>query len=118
MAFFSRLLIFLFGIVFVVLFAAGVLFWLVFYVAFSTVRWLMTGQKPQVLMMWQQIQTMRNSIQTGQGVRWSSWFSWTRTSDGRWHEAHGHTQRRDPKIDGVEDVVMREVHDKRSLPRE
>jgi len=65
MAFFTRLLLTLLGMAFAVLFAFGVLCWLVLYVAFASLRWLLTGQKPQVLMMWQQIQAMRKGMQPG-----------------------------------------------------
>ena len=115
MAFFTRLIFALIGMAFAVLFAAGVLCWLVLYVAFACVRWLVTGQKPQVLMMWQQIQAMRKGMQTGQGASWSSW---SRTRDGQWHEAHGHAQRSDAMSDVVEDVVVREVHHTRQLPKD
>ena len=115
MTFFTRLIVALIGLAFAVLFAVGVLCWLVLYVAFASLRWLVTGQKPQVLMMWQQIQAMRKGMQPGQG---SSWSSWSRTSDGQWHEAHGQAPSRDPKADVIEDVVVREIHDKRSLPKD
>jgi hypothetical protein len=115
MAFFTRLIFALIGIAFAALFAVGVLCWLVLYVAFVSLRWLLTGQKPQVLMMWQQIQTMRKGMQTGQD---SSWSSWSRTSDGQWHEAHGHAPTSDHQADVIEDAVVLEIHDKRSLPKD
>jgi len=115
MAFFTRLLFTMLGMAFAVLFAVGVLFWLVLYLAFACVRWLLTGQKPQVLMMWQQIQAMRKGMQTGRGAGWSSG---SRTSDGPWHEAHGHAQRSGAKSVVVEDVVVREIHDTRQLPKD
>ena len=98
-----------------VFFTLGVLCWLVLYVVFACLRWLATGQKPQVLMMWQQIQAMRKGMQSGQGA---SWASWSRTSDGQWHEAHGQSPSRDSKADVIEDAVVREIHDKRSLPKD
>jgi hypothetical protein len=55
-----------------------------------------TGQKPQVVMMWQQVQAMRKAMQSGQGP----------------------IQRPDTTSDVVEDVVVREVHDKRFLPKD
>jgi len=115
MAFFTRLIFTLFGMAFAVLFAVGVLCWLALYVVFACLRWLATGQKPQVLLMWQQIQAMRKGMQSGQGARWSSW---SRTSDGQWHEAHGQAPSRDTTADVIEDAVVREIHDKRSLPKD
>ena len=115
MGFFTRLIFTLIGMAFAVLFAIGVLCWLALYVVFACLRWLATGQKPQVLMMWQQIQAMRKGMQTGQGA---SWASWSRTSDGQWHEAHGQAKHEDYNLSVIEDVVVREVDDKRSIPRD
>ncbi len=115
MKFFTRLIFALFGMAFAALVTVGVLCWLALYAVFAGLRWLATGQKPQVLMMWQQIQAMRKGMQAGQGA---SWASWSRTSDGQWHEAHGHTSAADSKGDVIEDVVVREISDKRSLPKE
>jgi hypothetical protein len=61
---------------------------------------------------------MRKGMQSGQGASWSSWSSWSRTSDGQWHEAHGQTSGRDSKADVIEDAVVREIPDKRSLPKD
>jgi hypothetical protein len=96
MAFMNRLLITLLGLAFALLFTLGVLCWLVVYAVFALVRWMFTGQKPQVVMMWQQVQAMRKSMQSGQGP----------------------IQRPDTTSDVVEDVVVREVHDKRFLPKD
>ncbi|WP_310646424.1 hypothetical protein [Limnohabitans sp.] len=115
MAFFTRLILALFGMAFAVLFALGVLCWLALYVAFACARWLLTGRKPQVVVMWQHIKTMRKGMQTSQSASWSSW---SRTSDGHWHEAHGHAQRTALNADVVEDVVVREVHEQRQLPKD
>ena len=115
MRFFTRLIFALIGMAFAILFAIGVLCWLALYVVFACLRWLATGQKPQVLLMWQQIQAMRKGMQSGQGARWSSW---SRTSDGQWHEAHGQTPSRDTTADVIEEAVVREIHDKRSLPKD
>jgi hypothetical protein len=115
MAFFARLILTLFGMAFAVLFAVGVLFWLALFVTFASVRWLVTGQKPQVVMMWRQIRTMRKGMQTRQSTRWSSW---SRSGDGQWHVEQGHSERSDHKTDAVEDVVVREVHDKHYLPKD
>ena len=86
MRFFTRLIFALIGMAFALLFAIGVLCWLALYVVFACLRWLATGQKPQVLMMWQQIQAMRKGMQSGPDV--------------------------------IEDVVVREIHDKPSLPKD
>ncbi len=82
---------------------------------FACLRWLATGQKPQVLLMWQQIQAMRKGMQSGQSA---SWASWSRTSDGQWHEAHGHAPASDLHADVIEDAVVREIRDKPSLPKD
>lgn len=115
MAFFTRFILALFGMAFAALFTVVVLCWLAFYAVFVSLRWLATGKKPQVLLMWQQIQTMRKGMQTGQGASWSSW---SRTSDGQWHEAQGQASRSSVKPDLVEDVVVREIHDTRQLPKD
>lgn len=115
MRFFTRLIFALIGMAFAILFAIGALCWLALYVVFACLRWLATGQKPQVLLMWQQIQAMRKGMQSGQGASWSSW---SRTGDGEWHEAHGQVPSRDHKADVIEDAVVREIHDKRSLPKD
>jgi small-conductance mechanosensitive channel len=115
MAFFTRLILALFGMAFAALFAVCVLFWLVLFATFASVRWLFTGKKPQVVVMLRQIQTIRKGMQTSQRTRW---FSWSQSSDGQWHEAHGQTQRKDFKADVVEDAVVREVHEQRHLPKD
>jgi hypothetical protein len=119
MAFFTRLIFALIGMAFAVLFAAGVLCWLFLYLVFACVRWLVTGQKPQVLLMWQQIQVMRKGMRNGmQGGQSAAWSGWSRSSDGQWHEAHGHTQRSCDSSEVIEDVVVREVHHTRQLPKD
>jgi hypothetical protein len=115
MVFFTRLIFALIGMAFAVFFAVGVLCWLALYVVFASLRWLVTGQKPQVLLMWQQIQAMRKGMQSGQGV---SWASWSRTGEEEWHEAHGQAPSRDHKADVIEDAVVREIYDKPSLPKD
>jgi hypothetical protein len=115
MAFFTRFILALLGMAFAVLFAVGVLCWLALYVVFSCLRWLVTGQKPQVLLMWQQIQAMRKGMQSGQGASWSSW---SRTSHGQWYEAHGQAQRSGDSSEVIEDVVVREIHPTRQLPKD
>jgi hypothetical protein len=63
---------------------------------FACLRWLLTGQKPQVVMMWQQIQAMRKAMQPRQGF----------------------AQRSDADSEVVDDVEVREIHDKRYLPKD
>ncbi len=46
-------------------FMAGLLLALGVYVLFASVRWLLTGQKPQVVMVWQQFGQMRNRARWG-----------------------------------------------------
>jgi hypothetical protein len=101
MAFFTRLLFSLIGVAFTVVFAAAVLCWLLVYVVFACLRWMVTGQKPQVLMMWQQIQTMRKGMQSGQ-----------------WHPAQGSKPRSGNASDVIEDVEVREIHHPRQLPKD
>jgi hypothetical protein len=115
MAFFTRFILALVSMAFAVLFALGLLCWLALYVVFASARWLVTGQKPQVVMMWQQIQVMRKGTQPDPGAGWSSG---SRPSDGRWVEEPGHAQRTSTKPDVVEDVVVREIHDKRHIPKD
>ena len=93
MRFFIRLILTLLGMTFALLFTLGVLCWLALYVVFACLRWLFTGQKPQVIMMWQQMQAMRRGMQGG-------------------------SKRPDDKHDVVEDVVVREIHEKRQLPKD
>ena len=45
-------------------FLAGLLAALGIYIVFATVRWLLTGRKPQVVMVWQQFSELRK------GARW------------------------------------------------
>lgn len=104
MAFFNRFILALFGLAVAVLLTVGVVVWLIFYVAFASLRWLATGQKPQVLLMWQQLQAMRKRMSTG-------------------HAYPGAASERDPNAVVIEDVVVREVHEvdavhKRTLPKD
>ena len=96
MAFFTRLILALLGMAFALLFTLGVLCWLALYLVFACLRWLLTGQKPQVVMMWQQIQAMRKAMQPRQGF----------------------AQRSDADYEVVDDVEVREIHDKRYLPKD
>jgi hypothetical protein len=80
-------------------FLAALLFGLLCYIVFATVRWLLTGRKPQVVMVWQQFSAMRQNFRQG-GFRASS-------SEGFEHSrGHGAPYARD---DQVVDVEVREV---------
>ena len=46
-------------------FLAGLLLALGVYIAFATVRWLLTGRKPQVVMVWQQFSELRKGARFG-----------------------------------------------------
>jgi hypothetical protein len=115
MPLFSRFILVFWSLSLAVLFAAAVLCWLVVYVAFGSVHWLVTGQKPQIFLMWKQIQAIRKGMQSGEGIAWSSW---SRTSDGQWHEKQGFAHYADSKDILVEDVVVRDIHEKRYLPKD
>lgn len=45
---------------------AGLLLALALYTVFATVRWLLTGRKPQVVLVWQQFSAMRKAARWGQ----------------------------------------------------
>ena len=47
------------------LFLAILLFGLACYVVYATLRWLLTGRKPQVVMVWQQFSAMRQNFRQG-----------------------------------------------------
>ena len=115
MPLFSRLIITLFGIAFAALFILAALIWLILYLVFASVRWLATGQKPQAVLLWQQIQNMRRGMQSGQMRSWS--FRAT-TGDVQSHESQRHSPQNAFKNVVVEDVVVREIHDKRHLPKD
>ena len=91
----ARIVMGLLGLVFL----AVLLFGLLCYVLYATVRWLLTGRKPQVVMVWQQFRTMRQNFRQG-GFRASS-------SQGFEHpRGQGAPFARD---DQVVDVEVREV---------
>ena len=46
-------------------FLAALLLGLLCYTVFATVRWLLTGRKPQVVMVWQQFSAMRQGFKQG-----------------------------------------------------
>jgi hypothetical protein len=58
-----RLLLTLLGMLLLV----GMLAALVLYVVYASVRWLLTGRKPQLAIVWQQYQGMRQRFQSGAG---------------------------------------------------
>jgi hypothetical protein len=76
-------------------FLAGLLLALGVYTAYATLRWLLTGRKPQVVLVWQQFRQM----QKGAGMRWGGGMR--QPPDGM-HSAH----------DNVVDVEVREVHER------
>ena len=80
-------------------FLAALLFGLLCYIVYATVRWLLTGRKPQVVMVWQQFSTMRQNFRQG-GFRASS-------SKGFEHASGGGTPY--SRDDQVVDVEVREV---------
>ncbi len=73
-------------------FLAGLLVALGVYIVFATVRWLLTGRKPQVVMVWQQFSDLRK------GARWGG---------QRGFESGFEAQRQDDIVD----VEVREVVD-------
>ena len=115
MPLFSRLIITLFGIAFASLFIVAALVWLVLYLIFASVRWLATGQKPQVVLLWQQMQSMRRGMQSGQMRSWS--FRAT-AGDVQSQQSQRHSPQSVFKNVVVEDVVVREVHETRTLPKD
>jgi hypothetical protein len=46
-------------------FLAALLLGLLCYIVYATLRWLLTGRKPQVVVVWQQFNTMRQGFQRG-----------------------------------------------------
>lgn len=118
MAFITRLFITLLGMAVAVLMTFFVLCWLALFMAFASLRWLFTGKKPQVVMMWQQVQTMRKGMQSGQGARWSRGFRWSSTSQGGRPDEPGPVPRSSTQSDLIEDVEVREIREKRYLPKE
>ena len=103
------------GMAFAFLLTVGLLCWLALYVALASLRWLVTGQKPQVVVMWQQVQNLRKGGQSRHGARWSDG---SRTHNAQGREARGHSPRTDKNSDVVEDAVVREVREQRQLPKD
>jgi hypothetical protein len=66
-------------------FLAGLLLALGLYIVFATVRWLLTGRKPQVVMVWQQFSDLRKGArfggQSGLGSAGPSGFESQRQDD-------------------------------------
>lgn len=74
---------------------AGLLLALGVYTVYASLRWLLTGRKPQVVLVWQQFRQMRQ----GAGMRWGA----------RMGQSPGAAQ---AARDDVVDVEVREVHDR------
>ncbi len=90
-------------------FLAALLFGLLCYIVYATLRWLLTGRKPQVVMVWQQFSAVRQNFRQG-GFRAS-------TRQG----SEGPRARAAPfaRDDQVVDVEVREVvEDAPRLPSE
>ena len=77
-------------------FLAALLFGLLCYIVFATVRWLLTGRKPQVVMVWQQFNALRKS------ARWGGQGGFESASQSGFE-----SQRQDDIVD----VEVREVRD-------
>jgi len=80
-------------------FLTGLLAVLSVYIAFATVRWLVTGRKPQVVVVWNRFSVMRHKFRQG-GFRASE------RQDFEHPRGHGAPLARD---DQVVDVEVREV---------
>jgi len=62
-------------------FLAGLLAALGLYIVFATVRWLFTGRKPQVVMVWQQFSELRKGARWGNRPGFESGFEAQRQDD-------------------------------------
>ena len=62
-------------------FLAGLLVALGLYIVFATVRWLLTGRKPQVVMVWQQFSDLRKGAGWGGQRGFESGFEAQRQDD-------------------------------------
>jgi hypothetical protein len=79
------------------------------YIVWATLRWLLTGRKPQVVLVWQQFSAMRKNFGQG-GFRGQT----APGSDGAWGRGPTHSF-----DDQVVDVEVREViEDAPRLPSE
>jgi uncharacterized membrane protein YgcG len=93
-----RLFMALMGLVFLL----GLVAALGLYVVWAAVRWLLTGRKPQVVMVWQQFSAMRKSFGQGGGFRQPG----STDSRGPWSKGPSSVQ-----DDQVVDVEVREVRE-------
>jgi hypothetical protein len=75
---------------------AGLVLALGLYTVFATVRWLLTGRKPQVVLVWQQFSELRK------GARWGGQGGFGSTGSSGF-ESH--------RQDDIVDVEVREVID-------
>jgi hypothetical protein len=82
----ARIVMGLLGLVFL----AGLLAALGLYVVFATLRWLLTGRKPQVVLVWQQFSALRKGARWGARPGFESGFE-------------------SPRQDDIVDVEVREV---------
>jgi hypothetical protein len=80
------------------MFLLVLLFGLACYIVYATVRWLLTGRKPQVVLVWQQFSAMRQNFRQG-GFR--SATQGFEGAGGR-HSTYAHD-------DQVVDVEVREI---------
>ena len=80
-------------------FLVALLFGVACYTVYATLRWLLTGRKPQVVLVWQQFSAMRQNFKQG-GFR-AGPAQGFEASGGR-HSAHA-------RDDQVVDVEVREV---------
>jgi predicted lipid-binding transport protein (Tim44 family) len=60
---------------------AGLLLALGLYTVFAAVRWLLTGRKPQVVLVWQQFSALRKGARWGQQPGYNGGFESARQGD-------------------------------------
>jgi hypothetical protein len=103
----GRLLFKLFLAFFGLLLMLGMLLFLLVYIVWATLRWLLTGQKPQVAVVWQRYRDMRRGLGAqAEHPRDAQDFEFSGRSAGRY-----------TADDQVIDVDVREVESERpSLP--
>lgn len=101
----AKIFMALLGLVFLV----ALLFAVACYIVYATLRWLLTGRKPQVVLVWQQFSAMRQNFRQG-GFRATS----SQGFEGARGRHNAHTS-----DDQVVDVEVREVvSDTPRLPTE